>query len=437
MVRSAGGLATEADAYAFLERIRWGTDGPTECPHCGSDKGAWYLKPKNPEGRKSKGGSSARSQRRVWKCRENSCRRQFSVLTNTVLHATQMPVRAWVGAVVDLCEDPAGVSARDIAARWDVTEKSAWAMLNRIQDALGQPEIAGASLRSNAPLWFELPARATASIDQQRRQADQVAARLEAGKVHADRVATEQIERDVQQVLADLQEVKPTPKNARVEQSSDPIGTADGRQKRTPKRRLASVGESEPQPVATGSADSDGTPTDAKIAHGSTSQPRAAEVEQQVQRVLAEVFGAAEEAPSVPADAPVKDGSLGGPQPVDNSAESHPDRPAPDAKPPSRAQARRAKIRRQRAAQSGPKPPRDELGSGWLDAPASRPSEDGHEVSRQQGKLRGMDTFGPSELGPAWSDPAVEVSSNAPHNDSASADQIALFVDGSDEVAEP
>ncbi|MDB4103016.1 transposase [Acidimicrobiales bacterium] len=43
-------LETEADAYALLERLRWGDDGPTECPHCGSEKGAWFLKPKDPEG---------------------------------------------------------------------------------------------------------------------------------------------------------------------------------------------------------------------------------------------------------------------------------------------------------------------------------------------------------------------------------------------------
>lgn len=209
--RAPKSLQTEADAYAFLEGLRWGEDGPTTCPHCGSTKGAWYLKPKDPEGRKSKGGSSARSQRRVWKCRENTCRRQFSVLTNTVLHATKMPVRAWIGAIVDLCEDPAGVSARDISARWGITEKSAWAMLNRVQEALGEPEVAGAELQSNAPLWFEIDADEAQVLQQERHDREAAAALAAERKQQADREAAERIERDVQRALGDVEAAEPGP----------------------------------------------------------------------------------------------------------------------------------------------------------------------------------------------------------------------------------
>ena len=38
------GLETEADAAAFLEQLRWGNDGPTECPHYGSEKGRVVAK---------------------------------------------------------------------------------------------------------------------------------------------------------------------------------------------------------------------------------------------------------------------------------------------------------------------------------------------------------------------------------------------------------
>ncbi len=189
---------TEADAYAFLERLRWGDDGPTECPHCGSEKGAWFLKPKDPEGRISKGGSSARSQRRVWKCRENSCRRQFSVLTNTVLHATKMPVRVWVGAVMELCLDPVGVSARDIANRWDVTEKSAWAMLNRIQDALAEPGVADPALGSNTPVWLEMSTGQRSSVEQERARRDRSAAEVLEARRRLENRAADRVQRAVQ-----------------------------------------------------------------------------------------------------------------------------------------------------------------------------------------------------------------------------------------------
>jgi len=146
-------LRGEADAYAFLERLSWGSDGPETCPHCGSDKGAWFLKAKDPGGRKSKGGSASRSHRRVWKCRESGCRRQFSVLTNTVMHGTKLPVQLWLEVVFALCTEDDGLSAHDVAERWGIAEKSAVLVLERIQQALETPEVAGASLKSNAPLW--------------------------------------------------------------------------------------------------------------------------------------------------------------------------------------------------------------------------------------------------------------------------------------------
>ena len=213
-------LETESDAYQFLERLRWGEEGPSQCPHCESDKGAWYLEPKNPEGRKSKGGSAARSQRRVWKCKESACRRQFSVLTNTVMHATKMPVRSWVGAVFDLCASN-GTSAREIAARWGITEKSAWTMLTRLQDALSQPEIAGANLLSNAPLWFEIPAERVDKDAEKRKAAqtkqDQIAAREHASR--AQQEAAQRIKDDVARALAQAS-IK-TPKWEEVRSTAD------------------------------------------------------------------------------------------------------------------------------------------------------------------------------------------------------------------------
>src|SRR4051812_37559341 len=77
-------------AYRFLEGLRW-PDGPI-CAHCGHDK-AYFLEPKNGIGRAS-GKKRNISIRRVWKCAK--CRKQFSVLTNTVMHGTKISVRTWV-----------------------------------------------------------------------------------------------------------------------------------------------------------------------------------------------------------------------------------------------------------------------------------------------------------------------------------------------------
>ena len=69
VVRLADELRTEADAYLFLEDVRWG-DRPV-CPHCGSVRRHYFLKPSNGTSRKTRTGSE--SQRRVWKCAD--CRK--------------------------------------------------------------------------------------------------------------------------------------------------------------------------------------------------------------------------------------------------------------------------------------------------------------------------------------------------------------------------
>ena len=76
-------VQTEADAYAFLEDLRW--HGNPVCAHCGHDK-AYFLTPKNGTTRAT-GPNRTMSPRRVWKCAK--CRRQFSVLTNSIFHGTK------------------------------------------------------------------------------------------------------------------------------------------------------------------------------------------------------------------------------------------------------------------------------------------------------------------------------------------------------------
>ena len=54
-------IETEADAYLFLEGLRW-ADGPV-CPHCGSNEKCYFLNPANGVNRKTRTG--AWTQRRV------------------------------------------------------------------------------------------------------------------------------------------------------------------------------------------------------------------------------------------------------------------------------------------------------------------------------------------------------------------------------------
>jgi len=130
-------LRTEADAYEFLEDLRW--NGKPICPHCGSVRKPYFLAPANGESRKTRTGTA--SQRRVWKCAD--CRKQFSVLTGTIFHGTKIPVRTWVFVIFEMCSSKNGVSAREIERKYKLTPKSAWFLTHRIREAMKREPMAG------------------------------------------------------------------------------------------------------------------------------------------------------------------------------------------------------------------------------------------------------------------------------------------------------
>lgn len=126
-------IVTEADAYLYLESLRW--RGEPQCAHCdGTD--VYFIEPANGVSRKSAGGTM--SERRVWKCRP--CRKQFSVLTGTIMHATKISVRTWVLVLFQMCSSKNGVSAREVGRMYGLCERTAWHMLHRIRSAMSGGE---------------------------------------------------------------------------------------------------------------------------------------------------------------------------------------------------------------------------------------------------------------------------------------------------------
>lgn len=130
VVQIADKIRTEADAYRYMEELRWGTGEPS-CPHC-DNAGATFIQPSNGVSRKTRTG--AETERRVWRCR--SCRKQFSVLTGTVFHGTRVPLRAWVLVIFELCASKNGVAAREIERKYGVCPRTAWFMMHRIREAM-------------------------------------------------------------------------------------------------------------------------------------------------------------------------------------------------------------------------------------------------------------------------------------------------------------
>jgi transposase-like protein len=134
-------ITCEADAYAYLEDLRWG-DSPV-CAHCGSDR-VNLLKPHNGISRKTRTGSV--SQRRVWKC--YSCRKQFSVTTGTIMHGTKVSLEIWVFILFEMCADKNGLAAREIERKYGLTPKTSWFITQRIREAMKREPLAGL-LRGN------------------------------------------------------------------------------------------------------------------------------------------------------------------------------------------------------------------------------------------------------------------------------------------------
>src|SRR5438067_4343062 len=127
----ASKITTEADAYRFMESLRWGDPVAPNCPHCGSEK-AWFLNPEKGEARRTRTGSM--SQRRVWKC--GDCKKQYSVLTGTIFHGTKMPLQTWLFVLFEMMANKNGIAAREIERKYAVTAKTAWFMTQRIREAM-------------------------------------------------------------------------------------------------------------------------------------------------------------------------------------------------------------------------------------------------------------------------------------------------------------
>jgi transposase-like protein len=122
-------IATEAEAYAYLENLRW--RGQAVCAHCnGSD--VYLITTKNGVSRATRTG--AQSERRVWKCRQ--CGKQFSVLTGTIMHGTKISIRTWVLVYFDFMTSKNGMSAREVERKYGVCPRSAWFMMHRIREAM-------------------------------------------------------------------------------------------------------------------------------------------------------------------------------------------------------------------------------------------------------------------------------------------------------------
>src|SRR5450759_1796612 len=108
---------TEEAARQWFEALRW-PDGVV-CPHCGSVGRAY-----------------ARSRPGLYRCAEKECRKDFTVMTKSVMESSHIPLRLWAQAFTLLCSSKKGMSAHQVHRTLKITYKSAWFLCHRIREAM-------------------------------------------------------------------------------------------------------------------------------------------------------------------------------------------------------------------------------------------------------------------------------------------------------------
>ena len=99
----------------WLERVRW-PEGPV-CPHCGGVENI---------------SQPASKPNTYW---HKDCKKQFTVTTKTVKHATKTPLQNWIVALYSVVTARKGVSALQLSKELGVQYRTAWYMLHRIREA--------------------------------------------------------------------------------------------------------------------------------------------------------------------------------------------------------------------------------------------------------------------------------------------------------------
>lgn len=109
---------TEDEAYETFKALRW-PDGVPTCPSCGC-KQSWEL-----------------VKNRKWKCKEKTCRTQFTVTSKTPLASRKLEYRDILAAIATFANGVNGVASLRTSRELDVTYKTAFVLQHKIREALG------------------------------------------------------------------------------------------------------------------------------------------------------------------------------------------------------------------------------------------------------------------------------------------------------------
>lgn len=122
----------EAACYRFLENQRW-PDGPV-CPHCGTAKAPYKVKPR-----------CMFKDIPSYRCSERSCSLQFTVRTGSIFEGSKIELRKWFQAAYEITTSKKGISSMELAVRIGVSQKTGWLINHKIRTMFQDtaPELLG------------------------------------------------------------------------------------------------------------------------------------------------------------------------------------------------------------------------------------------------------------------------------------------------------
>jgi len=109
-------FANPDNCLAFMVARRW--PNGVACPTCGRNDVRFI------------------STRRMWECKSQHSRKQFSVKIGTIFEDSALPLDKWLIAMWMLANCKNGVSSYEVGRALGVTQKSAWFILQRIRLAM-------------------------------------------------------------------------------------------------------------------------------------------------------------------------------------------------------------------------------------------------------------------------------------------------------------
>src|ERR1700751_3141860 len=103
-------FATDQMCHDYLVQVRW--NGKPICPKCGNDNMNYYL-----------------AKRKVYKCSNPNCYKQFNVVRETIFERSKMPLHKWFLAIYFFTTTKRGVSSCQLAEFLNVQQRTAWFVL--------------------------------------------------------------------------------------------------------------------------------------------------------------------------------------------------------------------------------------------------------------------------------------------------------------------